>query len=353
MSSLFEQYIINPVQFGQDNPDRGVPIPFNKFSRYTNYIEKGKVYCISGRAESGKTSFMDFTYMMNIYMWWKNLPEEHRPPLKMFYFNMKHSPKIKYQKWLCLYIKLKYQVTMDIPTLTNGVGRLFDLTDEHFTMMHEAAEFFREFEEDVLTLINGKKTPTAILNTVTTAMDAIGHFNDSNQYILDNENTGQLTFVYIDTVNEMLTETDGYQMMNEQALKKRLGSYISDTFAKMYDVSTFAIVPSRPSNSRMVKDSEPSYKDLGVFYECCDIGLVMYNAYNENNNGFHGYPITDFVINGKNRVRNCTIVRNSDGLSNITTGFIFLGECGYFRESPHPNDEDEWDTMAGLLAQLP
>ncbi len=103
----------------------------------------------------------------------------------------------------------------------------------------------------------------------------------------------------------------------------------------------------------MVKDSEPSYKDLGVYAKIADIGLVTYNPYIEGNKNWKTYPTDELVIMGKNRFRAITLVRNYKGQENITVGGIFIGECGYFREAEHPSNEAWYASMIGKLMELP
>ncbi len=370
--SFYHDFIINPVQNGIQKVSQGIPIPYEKIGKYTNYINRGQTYAIGGKNTSGKTSFMDYTYMINVYKWWKELSYEkyeddvlegerivHKagdvkydrdgeptiieglqvPPLKMFYFSMKSRPELKWQKWVCLYLKLRYGNIIDISTLTSGVGKLYDLDQGILDKITEASRFFEEFEEEVLTFVSGKQTPTSINNRVSDYMDSIGSFND-NVYHLDNDHAGQLTFVYVDTVNELRPEMDGYQAGNPESAKKKLITF-ADDWKNQYNVTTYMVVPSKVTNSRMVRDGEPSYKELGVFADSVDIGLVLYNPYNENNNGYLGYPVNELVVKGKDRIRTITIVRNT-GQTNITTGLIFIGECGYFKESPTPSDESGW-----------
>jgi len=350
--SLFKEYIIEPVKYGLNNPNNGIPIPLAKLSKVINFIERGQYVAIGGKPTSGKSSFMDFVYMINVYKWWRELDEGNRPQLKMFYFNMKTTPKIKWQKWICLYLKLEYNLVIDIPTLTGGIGKLYDLDDDIIQKIESAKDFFEDFEEDVITMINGQQQPSSIFNKVKDYMEDCGHIDTSGKYNLDEDNLGQYTFVYVDNADRLLPESDGFQQMNEGALKKKLNEYLY-TLTTTYNVNAVVIVPSRVIASRMVKDSEPSYKELGLFGKTVDLGLISYNPYNENNNNYLGYPIEDTVINGKTRFRTLTVVRNSRGLENITVGNFFLGECGYFAESPHPLQEDDFDNILQMLSQLP
>ncbi len=346
----FKNYILEAVQEGLSNPDAGIPVPLKKLSKFTNYIQKGQYTAIGGKPTSGKSSMMDYVYMMNIYRWWRDLDPNSKPKLKMFYFNMKTRPKIKWQKWLCLFLKLEYGRVIDIPTLTSGVGRLYDLDEQILTEIETAKEFFEEFESEVLTMINGQQTPSSIKNTMTEYMEVVGGSDQDDNYVLNNDNRNQITFVYIDNTDLLLTESDGYSQMNLDGLKKKLNEYILELRAK-YNIGFTVIVPSKVSNSRMVKDSEPTYKELGLFAKSVDLGLVMYNPYNENNRGYLGYPVEEMVFNGKPRLRTVSVVRN-EGLENVTVGLVFIGECGYIAETPHPELVDQFENLQDSLSNL-
>src|SRR5690606_34641072 len=113
--SLFIEHIKEPVAYGLTKPNSGIPIPMTKLSRYINYFERGKIYGIGGKETSGKTSLMDYLYFISIFKSWRESDVNSRPKIKIFYFSMKSSARIKMQKWLCLYMKLEFDTIIDIP----------------------------------------------------------------------------------------------------------------------------------------------------------------------------------------------------------------------------------------------
>jgi len=361
--SLFEEHVLVPVKAGLDKPDSGIPIPMEKLSKYTNYIEKSQIITVGGRSGSGKTSLADYLYFVNVFNWWRKLgmienedgelepiPGYEKPKIKLIYFNMNTSAKLKIQKWLCLYLKLEHDLIIDIPTLNSGVGRLYDLDQNAKDKIEAAYEFFEELEENLI-LINGAQTPSSIYNRVCRYMEGIGSVEEGT-YSLDEDHKDQITMVYIDNVKSLATESDGYHTMNEDALRRKMAEYVSE-FKDKYKVTSIIISPTKSNNYRNVKDSEPNYRELGVFNEISDIGLVAYNPYEENNNKYLNYPIEELQFKGKNRFRTVTIVRNANGVSNVTVGCVFLGECGYFRESPTPLEVEDWEDIYEILRELP
>lgn len=355
--NYFKEYILNPVKHGLEHGDDGIPLPesLSNLSNYTNYTKKGQTICISGLPNSGKTSFMDYVYLLNTYIWWKKLDENSRPPLKFIYFNMKHSLKDKLQKWLCLYMKMQYDQIIDIPTLNSGVGKMFELDQTILERINTGQELFNDlFNEDILTIINGPQTPSSIFNKVNNVMKSAGDFEEENgrkKFKYGRGKGKQITIVFIDTVDNLLNESDSQNQMDSVALKKKMSDYISE-LESTYNLITVLVAPTKPSIARSVKETEPNYKNLGVFSTSADLGLVLYNPYDENNNDYLNYPIKDFVIRGKNRFRTVTIVRNVNGLSNIGKAMVFIGECGYFREAPRPDQEADLRQLLTILNEF-
>lgn len=357
--SLFEINLEGPIKNSFNRIDTGLPIHLPKLSKYINYLERSQTIVIGGRQQSGKSSFVDDVYFLRIFHWWFKLgydenghvkPDPNRPKLKMIYFNMRTTEKLKIQKLLCLYLKLEYEIIIDIPTLLNGIGKLYDLDEIQKSAIFAAKEFFDELEEN-LHLINGKQTPSGISNHVKRIMNQYGQVNTEGKFEYKKSNEGQYTIIIINSTDELLPESDGYHTMGEEDLQKRLGKYLDD-FKEQYKSSNIVIKPTKSNNSRIVKDSEASYKDLGVMNKFADVGLVLYSPFEENNNKYLNYPVEELVIRGKNRFKTVTIVRNSNGVSNLTVGLIFLGECGYIRESPHPERKHEFDQIILFLTEL-
>ena len=350
--NYFKTFIEEPIKYGKIYGDTGIPIPLKKLSKFTNYVQKGQSICIGGKPESGKTSMMDYNYFISLFIWWQEQDPVTRPKLKMIYFSMKHPLKTKIQKWLCLYLKLKYSIMMDIPTLNNGVGKLRELTQDDLDKITLAEEFFAELFEDTLSIQQGAMQPTGIYNRVNSIMSDYGKMDkDTKVFTYHKEYERMITIVYVETLNHVLTENDGYAMLNDNDIKKKVSDYLTE-LRRTYNLTTVVIAPSKLMMTRMVKETEPTYKETGTFGANADLTIVMYNPFNEANNSFLNYPVKDFVFGPKNRFRTATIVRNTSGVTNVTVGLLFLGESGYLAESPSPNDEANLLNRIEILSQL-
>lgn len=235
--SLYKENILEPIRQGLKGNNKGLPLPMPKLSKVTNYLERGQVISVGGKPSSGKTSYVDYIYFLNIFKSWRDLgydeegepiPNPNRPPLKMFYFSMKSTIKIKMLKWMCLYLKMEHDLLIDIPTLTGGVGKMYDLSEEDQIKIASAVEFFDELEEH-LVIVEGKQTPSSINNKIEQYLLSVGNVDeDTGKFSYDENHIGQYTLCYVDNTNYLLTETDGYQMMNDESTKKKLAEYGDD-----------------------------------------------------------------------------------------------------------------------------
>jgi hypothetical protein len=255
------------------------------------------------------------------------------------------------QKWLCLYLKLEYNIVIDIPTLNNGIGKMYDLDEETEAQIMSASEFFNDLEHDNLMLYNGRKTPSDIYHTVEDYMKTIGYENEQGDFILDDKYANQYTFLIVDNVEYLLTEHDGFGLLTPDLLKSKFAEYL-DKLKYKYNLINIINVPTKTTYTRSFKDSEPNYKDLGIFNNIADLGIVLYNPFNENNLKYNGYPVESLFINGKNRFRTLTIVSNQEGLENQTLGLFFLGESGFFAEAPHPTEKDKFEEKLEILRNI-
>jgi hypothetical protein len=352
MINYFKEYIKKPLEKGLDQLDQGIPVPFENFGRLTNYIQRGQFIGISGKSNSGKTSFADYVYLVNVYKWWKKLDDSRKPSLKFIYFNMKHNMRNKLQKWACLDIFLNTRRQVDIPTLNGHKGRLYKMGEEELKDVASCAELFEDmFDKGLLTLVNGPQTPTQVFNKVTQEMKKYGDLNQDNAFEYDKGHRDQITIVIIDNIDYLLTESDSVGTLDATSLKKKMNDYCVQ-LRNTYGLTVVAVIPSASNNSRNIKESEPNYKELGVFAKGVDLGIVMYNPFNENNMKYGNYDVSDFVIMGKNRLRFASIVRNINGLENATMGFTFLGENGWFKEMPRAEQSTEVEERIDLLRQL-
>lgn len=334
--SYFDDFVLKPFELKQKIKEKSLIVPLNKLRNATNDITKGQMFTVAGRQTSGKTTFFDYNYFIGpMYNYFEMDPDD-RPQIKNFYFSLKGNLGIKMQKWLCLLMKLDHKTLLDIPTLMKFPGAMYEIDDEDTENIHSCEDFFNNIEE-ITTFINKSQSPSIIYNRIKDYMLTVGKINDNKEFELNESNSNLIVNIYIDDLESLKTELEGNVKMTELQIQKLMSDYFRE-LKSLYKVNIFGIKPVKYTGFIRTKDSQPSYRDLGLYYDVTDIGVVTYNPYNENNNNYLNFPVQDFVINRKNRLRTCTIVRNTAGIENATFGLIFLGECGYYTNAPDPTD---------------
>lgn len=347
----FKRFILDPLEKGKLDKFHGIPTPLPRLSKKIGYLEQGNIIAISGRANSGKVSFMDFFYFFSILEWWSSFPVDRRPPVKIFYIGTKTTLKLKMQKWLCTYLSIKHGELLDIMTLIGGVGKRRDV-DDRLTHLIESAEMYFEDMEQIVQFISHAVTPADIFNIVTSYFENIGDVDKNKVFQLNKEYSDHQSFIFIDNVKRLMPESDDFNnILTEKNLQKRLKNYLI-TLKGVYNTTSIICVPTENSNLRSPKDSEPNYKDLGVFSEDIDLGLVLYNPWTEKNLHYQAYDIANFVFNGKDRFRSVSVVKSTLTASNLTLPLIFLGECGKFSECPLSIDGSAIDEKLSALRNL-
>jgi len=355
---LFRDSVIETLNSGLKlKQHKGIPTPLKELTKYTNYIQRGQYVIVGGRPTSGKRSFVQFNYLLHICKWViEEFEPNKRPPVKFFYFCPGGDTAYLLQKWTCAYLKLKNQIVIDTATLNGEIGELYSLKNPDFLhvveAIREAEEFFDEvLEGGIIEIITTHQTATSIKDQLERFMiNEVGEI-DHGVFKPNIDWLGYYIFYIIDDVQQLSTESYGNVTLDRQGIYRLMHSFNIELKQK-FKINPVIILPVPFSSGRKIQDSLPSYKDLGVFYNGSDLGLIMYNPFNEQNFSYLGFDIKEWIFKGgKFRFRSVTIVRNK-GAQNITKGLMFLEECGYFRELPVPGPETNNEQIQGFLNQL-
>jgi hypothetical protein len=333
--------VVSKMRYHLQHKEEGYAIPLMpKYNSVIGNILPAQYTVITGLQSSGKTSFVDENYVLNILLQRNKL--EEKPPLKIFYFSLKDTSLKKFQSLLCAYVKLVHNYRVDIPTLNSQPGRLFDIEKEPTILatIDDAEIFFNEvIDEQVLQVVTNVSRPTAIYTTVMEYLDTI-----------EDEHERPLVMVIIDSTDHLSPESDGYRTLQGVELDYKFNSYMSQ-LVKERNVHAVVITPAHGANSRFPKENEPNYRQLGV-YGCCDKGVVLYNPIGENN-GNYLRAITDFECyispSGLNTLRFWHVVKNVDGIESVSDRLLFMPGTSYMLEVSMQEQIDSFLTVKDLL----
>ena len=343
---IYKDLVIDNLKYNIENEIDTYSYPFPRFSRYVGDIKPNSYTVVAGRLGSGKTSFVDYTYVFNLFIQWKNNKEKGIDrPFKILYFSLNDTKQVKLQKWTSLFLYAKHSIIADLATLNNESNKLVEVDDLFTTMVEEAEEFFNlMLDEDTIEIIDGQKSAATIFNIVTAYMDSIGSVVDS-KYVLDQGYEGAYTSVIIDSTDKVLTEATGYGTLSKDEILSHINDYAL-TFKNYYNISTVVVHPTPNGIIRGPKDTEPKYLDLGHFAQDCDKGIVLYDPHGEHNYTFTNIETMGFISKtGVNRLRTLHLVKNKTGASNMHVSLGFYPENGYLIELPSRRDAEDYENV--------
>lgn len=333
--------VLAKIDYGLSKRGQGYTMPlFNMYNGFVGNIMPGKFTVVGGGPSSGRTSFVDSVYIMNVLLQWYSLKD--RPPLKIFYFSMNDNPVKKLQSFLCSYLMMTENIRMDIPTLNGQPNRLLNIDEDEISRMaiEDSQVFFDELEEEeILEIIGEPQPPSNIFNLVTEYMKTIGTDEKGKPYELDEEYKNGLVMVIVDSSDNMIPEYDGYGRGNKNDLNNKLIGHI-EVLTSRYEVNVTVIAPTDTGFIRMPRDSFPHIKHLGVFGRKCHIGTVLYNPILEKTIKFllpNDEPMA-YISNGKNVLRFWFVVRNTSGADAVRQRYLLLPGSSYCVEHPLDNE---------------
>jgi len=314
---------------------RGYDFPLTpRLNNIIGNLDTDQIHIISGMPSAGTTSFMDQQYVMSVLLQWYAIKEEERPNLKIVYYSMAASELKKMQLLLCEYLKLVHNLRVDVPTLNSRKGKLYDISQdaELQDAIEDATPFFNEvIDDEVLTILDGQRTPTDVYNTLVTYMEGIGYYDDSKKFVLDDEHKDELVLVVIDSLDYMIQDSDGYGTISGTALHDKMKRYMRELKDKFH--ISFAATMTAPSVLiRKPSDGEPNYRQLGQYGPIADRGIMLYNPIVENNRKF--FDDADVYVSSKGNIllRTWHVVRNTDGMETVDDRLLFLPGTGYLVE---------------------
>jgi len=304
------------------------------YNKIVGNIEPAQVTILTGLPAAGTSSFLDQNYVMSVLLQWYNLPVEDRNPLRIFYYSMGNSELKKLQGFLCNYIKLVNNRHVDIPTLNNQAGKLYELSADADLLeaVEDATDFFTEIlDNGVLQIQDKAVTPTEIYNDVYDYVEQLGT-KTSDGFTYNDEYEHALTLVVVDGTDKLATDVDGYGSIYGDALDTKLRKFVQELKTE-YSVSFAISVPSKIGYIRSVKDTEPHIRHIGEYASIADKAVSIYNPVLEKNAKYYSADETLYVTaKGNTLLRTWHVIRNVDGIDSVYNRLFFLPGTSYMIE---------------------
>lgn len=388
--SIFEKEVLKPIQDAMSGNMHQVPIHLSRVQDVIS-IRKAIYTLVGGNTGSGKTSFVDDTYVLSPYDVWQKWKDETDVTFRVLYRSMERKRGLKLAKWACWKMYQTTGLLVDSDTL---LGYRKTKVNEN---VWNAVVDCRDWADKMLDYVDirdGRTSPAQYDQWVTNHALRQGTLFISDEVGVKNAQEG----IYIDTFDKGKAKTldngdvvpiveysfggksytlkSGEKMYFPKREKEitvviadHLGKFVGDpglsTKKAIVDKASehnsdfrdvFSYSPVAVSQfNRAVGDVQrikyadgdlspqlEDFKDSGGSQEDADLVMTLFNpfrykAYNEHGM-YKGYNIRDRMVNpsGYNRYRLLSILKNSYGVDDVDFGLKFMGEINSFSTLPKP-----------------
>lgn len=377
---------LRQVEAGRRGENKWIPIAHRSMRPYIG-IGRKMYKLVGGEPGTGKSSYVDTTYVLGPYGWWRRNRDKTDINLKIVVRSMERSKEYRVAKWVSMKLFLDHGILMDVPTIFSWHEGKTKVSDEIYRKIVETKEYFEEMEE-VVSVIDGLDNPTGIRNHIkdwceahgtTYRMDKKGIYyrsvpvktdDYSSKYkwvkagsvpkevekaivepyepyhVSDIDNL--LFIVVLDHIGKLRRERGFDERENLGKMSQYFGT-LRDT----YGITPVAVCQFNRNiggdtqrRQNLVLQPEPQdFKGASNMFEDCDVAKGLFNPHRYRVKDHLGYSIKSFVNREGdiNRFRSVRLIKNSYGSGDISFGFNFIGECGYFRVLPSPRDIEPKD----------
>ena len=185
------------VQSGLRGRNSGVPMGFPRLNTHIG-IRKRIYFLIGGLIGSGKTGFIDDSFVLNPYDWYISDANKTNIKLTIIYRSMERSRVYKLAKWMTRRILLDQGVLIPLNKLL-GWNKAEKLTKDEHDLYLSYKDYINNLES-VITIIDGPENPVGIAKDLRVHALKHGRIEELDQfnkiYVPDNEN--EITIVVLD-----------------------------------------------------------------------------------------------------------------------------------------------------------
>lgn len=312
----------------------GIPMGYPRLNRHIG-IQKSMYFLIGGLTGSGKTSFVDDTFILNAYDWSISKKNINNLKLSIIYRSMERNRLYKIAKWTARKIFLDVGVIVSISKLLGWAGQR--LTSDEHDLALSCRDYIEGLEECV-TIISGPENPVGIAKELRAYALQNGHIEDLNEFnkiYIPNDPT-KITEVVIDTMNLLkLTKELNTKKLVIDKMSNEL-QYTRDFFGfTPVAVSQFNRMIANPTRLKN-NDVEPNledFKESGQSQDDADIVLTLFDPMRYKVTDPSGYDLDKLTDeNGAKYFRSLRVIKNSYGNDDLRLGLAFFGEIGKFKE---------------------
>ena len=340
-----------------------IPLPYVRIRQDLD-IGRNMYYLVMGGTGTGKSAFTHWTFALYPYLWYRQHKKDTNIKLKIFVRSLERSFELTLAKWISMWIYLKTKHKVIVDPLQVISRRKSKMTDEHYELVKQGADFFANAEEH-LELIAGDINPTGIYMHMKEWAEKNGTFQQSGKYEKDlyiPNDPNLITIYIVDHIGKVSTERlEGSSNKNkntpnpvltEKQKLDRTTSYLTQARDR-FGFSPVVVQQTNRNQYAIGRRSAlsliPEKGDLegtSKTGQDADSIIAIINPHEFQEKKWQDYNIEKTISSaGYSRFRGLSFIKTSWGGANFNMGMQFIGENGYYGEiqSPKSMTSDDYN----------
>lgn len=337
MPSHFQK-LKEEVEKGILGKTQGIPMSVARVNKYLS-IRKRIYTLLGGNGGTGKTGYIDNTYVLEPYEWLLQNRDKTDIRIEWVYRCMERSITDKLGKWTCYKIWKDHGELIEPETLMGWKD--IKLNDRQKWMFDNCEEYFTTMQDShIVNIIAGQENPRGIFKHLEQYALERGKEEQLNEWekVYHPDNDNLIIVPVVDHAGKCRMETvDGVK--TRKGTTDKLSEYMSICRDRFQMAPVLISQFNRSIKSEIFSkqaDPEPtqeSFKDTGNMYDDADVVLTLFNPYKFKVYDHMGYDIERFVdsSNGNNYFRSLKLIKSSYSADDIRWGLAFNGAVGQFK----------------------
>lgn len=328
--------LFDKINTGREGKNIGLKTGIEKLDKYIGGIQRGVYTLIFGLSGAGKSA-------VALYMIYRTLRDNPEKDIKYIYFSLEMSSELLLAKLMCLYMYEEFGVIISYTELMSWEEIL---SDEKYEYIQKSRAWLSEISEKLL-IFDKALTAKSFYRTVKGLLSEWGTFTksaDGRRELYQKDNPDQYVIVVVDHVGLCVPETGSSKKQEIDTI-----SQYAVGLRERCQVSFFMLQQENRNSSNMdrrkmdmTECSSEDLKDTGNTYNDCEICIGVYHPLKHKLKTHRGYPIicdssADFK-GLRDRYRSLCLIKNRLGVSDRLIPVNFIGEIGYYRNLPKPEE---------------
>lgn len=326
--------------------------PFPRLATRYGGFTKGSITAITASSGVGKTKFVKYFTIMNIYK--QTFNTSIQP--KIFYFALEESATDFWLSFIAMFLYEKYKITISVTQL-KSIGS-FTVTNELMAKIKEAEKFIQKLQ-DIVEVIDYVRNPTGIRKYINNYFEnpAIGtvikkEIEEGKEIPIGYKYKSDDTWVFfildhISLVSNEIAPDTKMRLSSYQTFDHVVKDIILELFSKRYKMASIVVHQQTPSSERaqytnkgaLIEEMlEPSLEELHLnkgVHQDYEIVLGLFNPARHNIAAHSGYDVS--LLGPK--YRSLMFLKDRHyGLERASIGLYFNGANGEFEELPRPEE---------------